>query len=214
MKSNPLFWKTLVIVGIPTLAVAGLFPVFGRARENARRAGCQSNLKQIGLGFTQYAQDYDGRLPPVKFTTYVAPKTSTSVPTGAYGWVDGLQPYLKSICIFYCPSGLAPPQMGPKQRAYTNYWMNARLSGAKRSGDISYIVLTGDGTGADPRSTARYALSAPPDQKPICDGYQGACDTAWKHFGDANFLFVDGHVKALPPDALSTHKGAPATFAP
>jgi hypothetical protein len=40
-----------------------LFPVFARACENARRASCQSNLKQIGLRLMQYTQDYDERMP-------------------------------------------------------------------------------------------------------------------------------------------------------
>jgi hypothetical protein len=40
-----------------------LFPVFARVRESARRASCQSNLKQIGLAISQYAQDYDEHCP-------------------------------------------------------------------------------------------------------------------------------------------------------
>jgi prepilin-type processing-associated H-X9-DG protein len=43
-----------------------LFPVFARARENARRSSCQSNLKQIGLAIAQYTQDYDEMLPVVQ----------------------------------------------------------------------------------------------------------------------------------------------------
>jgi hypothetical protein len=43
-----------------------LFPVFARARENARRTSCQSNLKQIGLGMLQYTQDYDEKLVPIR----------------------------------------------------------------------------------------------------------------------------------------------------
>ena len=214
MKPNPLVLKTLVMVGVPVLAAAILFPVFARSRENARRSGCQSNLKQIGLGFAQYMRDYDDHLPPVKFTTFVAAKNQRSASTGAYGWVDGRQPYLKSICIFYCPSGLAPPQMGPKERAYTNYWMNARLDGAKRSGTVAQIILTGDGVGTDARSTARYALGEPPTQTPTCGGYNDLCQSAYRHLGGANFGFLDGHVKWLLPEQVSARKGDAATFAP
>ena len=53
--------ELLVVVGIIVLLAAILFPVFARARENARRVSCASNLKQIGLGIMQYVQDHDER---------------------------------------------------------------------------------------------------------------------------------------------------------
>src|SRR5580765_5750903 len=55
--------ELLVVIAIIAILAAILFPVFGRARENARRSSCQSNLKQIGLGFAQYTQDYDEKMP-------------------------------------------------------------------------------------------------------------------------------------------------------
>src|SRR5450755_3568353 len=55
--------ELLVVIAIIAILAAILFPVFARARENAKRASCQSNLKQIGLGFLQYAQDYDETFP-------------------------------------------------------------------------------------------------------------------------------------------------------
>jgi prepilin-type N-terminal cleavage/methylation domain-containing protein len=51
--------ELLVVIAIIAILAAILFPVFARARENARRASCQSNLKQVGLGLLQYIQDYD-----------------------------------------------------------------------------------------------------------------------------------------------------------
>lgn len=55
--------ELLVVIAIIALLAAILFPVFARARENARRSTCQSNLRQIGLAFAQYTQDYDERYP-------------------------------------------------------------------------------------------------------------------------------------------------------
>jgi type II secretory pathway pseudopilin PulG len=49
--------ELLIVIAILT---AILFPVFAKAREKACQASCASNLKQIGLGITMYAQDYDG----------------------------------------------------------------------------------------------------------------------------------------------------------
>jgi prepilin-type N-terminal cleavage/methylation domain-containing protein len=56
--------ELLVVIAIIAILAAILFPVFGRARENARRSSCQSNLKQIGLGAMQYTQDYDEQYLP------------------------------------------------------------------------------------------------------------------------------------------------------
>src|SRR5687767_15572732 len=55
--------ELLVVIAIIALLAAILFPVFARARENARRSSCANNLKQIGLGFAQYNQDNDGKFP-------------------------------------------------------------------------------------------------------------------------------------------------------
>jgi len=51
--------ELLVVIAIIAILASILFPVFARARENARKASCQSNLKQLGLAYIQYAQDYD-----------------------------------------------------------------------------------------------------------------------------------------------------------
>lgn len=55
--------ELLVVITIIAILAAILFPVFGRARENARRRSCLSNLKQMGLAILQYTQDYDERFP-------------------------------------------------------------------------------------------------------------------------------------------------------
>ena len=73
-----------------------------RARENGRRASCQSNLKQVALGIAQYIQDYDEKLPPAR------------------EWADALQPYVKSREIFRCPNITDKNGFG--------YAYNARLS--------------------------------------------------------------------------------------
>jgi len=95
--------ELLVVIAIIAILAAILFPVFARARENARRSSCQSNLKQIGLGILQYTQDYDETFPRVHFgTTY----DSSDLSTGGsnYKWMDAVFPYIKSEQIFNCPS--------------------------------------------------------------------------------------------------------------
>ena len=104
----------LVVMAIIGILAAILFPAFSRARENARRASCQSNLKQIGLTTMQYQQDYDGHLPMV---IYRSP-SDFPPPAGGqwnlghnYAHINGawwqpvsfadlLQPYAKSWQVF------------------------------------------------------------------------------------------------------------------
>jgi prepilin-type N-terminal cleavage/methylation domain-containing protein/prepilin-type processing-associated H-X9-DG protein len=88
--------ELLVVIAITSLLAAILFPVFARARENARRASCQSNLKQLGLAYFQYSQDYDERLVPAEMIVDSAGHT--------LWWPDLIQPYLKSTQVVVCPS--------------------------------------------------------------------------------------------------------------
>src|ERR1700754_2640985 len=76
--------ELLVVIAIIAILAAILFPVFARARENARRASCQSNLKQIGLGLLQYSQDYDERM----IDAWRGPSNGPSDATNNYKWMD------------------------------------------------------------------------------------------------------------------------------
>lgn len=90
--------ELLVVIAIIALLAAILFPVFARARENARRASCQSNMKQIGLGLLQYVQDYDEIVP-------ICAQNNTGYHNSAnFMWMDEIYPYVKSTGIFKCPS--------------------------------------------------------------------------------------------------------------
>jgi prepilin-type N-terminal cleavage/methylation domain-containing protein/prepilin-type processing-associated H-X9-DG protein len=97
--------ELLVVIAIIAILASILFPVFGRARENARKTACLSNLKQIGLGVLQYTQDYDETMPQVSFM-YGPNGVALGSPNEWRGakWADVIQPYVKSDQMFTCPS--------------------------------------------------------------------------------------------------------------
>ena len=107
--------ELLVVIAIISILAAILFPVFARARENARRTSCLSNMKQIGLGVMQYTQDYDEKYPIAWYGTSAANiDTNPSKPSGRFRvgspignyvtWMDFIFPYVKSTQLFVCPS--------------------------------------------------------------------------------------------------------------
>lgn len=144
--------ELLVVIAIIAILAAILFPVFARARENARRTSCASNLKQIGLGIMQYTQDYDERYPlwtemgnscsatddagkpcrkfsidPGNATAPGAPNDSATVSWGRgfkKSWMDFAYPYTKSTQVFVCPSTVARDQD-------PSYGYNIGISGGK-----------------------------------------------------------------------------------
>lgn len=97
--------ELLVVIAIIAILAAILFPVFARARENARRSSCQSNMKQIGLAFMQYTQDYDEKMP-VGTVAGATSACEAGFPYGSrgFGWAGQLYPYAKSSQLFKCPS--------------------------------------------------------------------------------------------------------------
>ncbi|MEO6908835.1 MAG: DUF1559 domain-containing protein [Abditibacteriaceae bacterium] len=124
--------ELLVVITIIAILTAIMFPVFARARENARRASCMSNLKQIALGIMMYTQDYDERLPilarpPVGSESPLAAYPDYYGTYGYFTWVDEINPYVKSGQIFNCPSdtNLATPPAG--KYGQISYGMNGYL---------------------------------------------------------------------------------------
>src|ERR1700712_617648 len=91
--------ELLVVIAIIAILAAILFPVFARARENARRSSCQFNLKQIGLGVMQYTQDYHEKSPLRRNN---GPADTTGGDGYGGTWI-AIQPYLKSTQIYQCP---------------------------------------------------------------------------------------------------------------
>lgn len=84
--------ELLVVIAVIAILGSILLPVFARAREKARTAVCQSNLKQLGMAWQMYASDYDGCACPC------------GMGMGEEEWHERLRPYAKNDQICHCPS--------------------------------------------------------------------------------------------------------------
>ncbi len=203
--------ELLVVIAIISLLAAILFPVFARARENARRASCMSNMKQIGLGITMYTQDYDENFPRLSFP----------VTTGVnYYWFQALHPYLKNKQIWVCPSEsragmgyLIRQSDTPHADLSDGVWndrdsihytpnillINVSASAITRVQSPANMFLTWDGDwfyGAYgySQTTAGWTRDRPGKQA----GGATPDDPKWpRHLEGDNYTFVDGHVKWL-----------------
>ena len=205
--------ELLVVIAIISILAATLFPVFARARENARRASCLSNLKQIGLGVMMYVQDYDETYP-----------LSYNFTTGIY-WHAAVQPYVKSQQVFNCPSSgstvlsgtngfyganeyvitipasasaiPAPRTLSRIQSVSTIYMImdfgsyHAQHSDAITGSGWQYLPGMGDAGESCAGVTTTTTFT----------GRHDDCQSG-RHFGGVNMAFADGHSKWLKSNVV------------
>jgi prepilin-type N-terminal cleavage/methylation domain-containing protein/prepilin-type processing-associated H-X9-DG protein len=189
--------EILVVVAIISLLAAILFPVFARARENARRASCLSNLKQLSLAITMYTQDYDEFYP-------IGYKYGATDVGGAY-WDRDILPYIKNSQIFECPG--ADDTSGIDVTVRTSFENNVRYGMNLDSFGIDAVCASAANDASIVRpaellmliDTAQYPNDD--NSQPAVSGWEPfevertSVNTAARHFGGADIAFADGHVK-------------------
>lgn len=208
--------ELLVVIAIIAILAAILFPVFAQAREKARQISCLSNVKQAGLAFNMYLQDYDEITPSLGF---------------GRDWWSLLYPYTKNLGVYYCPdrndSGTDSRYTGGNDGNGNNFgeqltlthlggygynwgpigwrgggllerqqYLPGQTSGprhipGKALASIQYPAQTfafGD-TRDTPRQTLGIVLSLCTDNSTTNSGLP--------HGGQWNYAFVDGHAKSV-----------------
>lgn len=197
--------ELLVVIAIIAILAAILFPVFARARENARRSSCQSNLKQIGLGIMQYVQDYDETYP-------MNARGSTIQSTGSSSfafWMVNTFPYVKSTQIYACPSGAKgtdgtyiTPTSTLVFPTHNHYGANEQIIVPEGGtpikiaalGKSSVIGMAADSSTPTWNNPARVVNANFSNPSPY--GAPTIPDPAFtRHFEGSNVLYADGHVK-------------------
>ena len=187
--------ELLVVIAIIAILAAILFPVFARAREKARQTNCLSNVKQMMVGVMMYAQDYDEMLIPSALT----------YATGG-NWYELLQPYVKNMQMFKCPSSPAVAVgYGWNYQEFGYYYGDHGTGWATALAQVTApaeTILLGDNSDANAN---RYLYK------------RHATYTPNRHNGGGNMGLLDGHAKWFSETELrksQTGVAAPWRYAP
>jgi prepilin-type N-terminal cleavage/methylation domain-containing protein/prepilin-type processing-associated H-X9-DG protein len=209
--------ELLVVIAIIAILAAILFPVFARAREAARKATCQSNLRQIGMAFLQYAADNDGCYPNTGDERQAAGRywRWPIKPYLAYGRQQAGGPLTSSGTdrnVLWCPSDAATA-FDQTSYAYSRCFFQSpqdiQAIAANASPYAAFLAL------GYPPVTQCDAAVAFPSQKVMVmewtsnhESPRGADITS--PLGSHNQLFADGHVKFVQQTRmLPAYNGRP-----
>lgn len=188
--------ELLVVIAIIAILAAILFPVFARAREAARKSGCQSNLKQLATGIKMYADDYDSNLPSsriripnatasdVNFSTVIGPFPPTGVAPATSTIASALSSYVKTRELFFCPSD--PDNTGGNNDSIS-YWYRPAID-----------------TGACQGFSNESSFDSPSNQMVFIEKlgfHSGESSRAWAAGVKFNAAFMDGSVRYVSSQA-------------
>lgn len=215
--------ELLVVIAIIAILAAILFPVFARAREQARKAACTSNVKQLGLAWMMYVQDYDETFPPnnspaaANAEWMLRPGAFPCRPCRPVNKLTGkpydprvfAEPYIKNRGIFACPSDRPiNKQLVPDEPTTSNLWKEVAQGGEGSSYCLNTVMTRLGAMAAIPRPADTYMgaeiLGFHTGEDPIDN---------WKNRkgGPGRVAyFADGHAKGISELGIAQQCSPPA----
>lgn len=215
--------ELLVVIAIIAILAAILFPVFAKAREAARKASCQSNMKQVLTASMMYSQDYDEMIVN-SYGGYV-------YNGGTMFWMGMILPYTKNTGIYICPSWRKVAEPIPTNPQNTSYGHNHFGLGwninSSRNYSMAQVAAPADTLYYTERPTRAWTafIANPDNEAGLNYTYQGDCPSCVRgydqspggsgtqccsattigavHSGTCVVGYVDGHVKSVRPSSVS-----------
>jgi prepilin-type N-terminal cleavage/methylation domain-containing protein len=201
--------ELLVVIAIIAILAAILFPVFAQAREKARQSACLSHMKQVGLGLSMYAQDYDETLP-LALSAWVGHWGEAKSPPN---FLREILPYVKSPAVYLCPSSVDASVVYGRGAACTAVSCNnVQANGVVMGRPLSVIPAPADIIFLNENRFRSHSAAIRPG---LTDAKKGIYQSwHWNkgpekteqysslHMNGGNHVYADGHAKYKSITAL------------
>jgi prepilin-type N-terminal cleavage/methylation domain-containing protein len=236
--------ELLVVIAIIAVLAAILMPVFAQAREKARQTACLSHSRQLGLALMGYLTDHEETCRAIEFLkggegqgtgvwflpsalvtlcraagALKCPPIFPSIAAYQVHWANALQPYIKNLGLYACPSGASARLSGVNYSvpppARVSYTYNGLLHGLSQAAVASPSSLPVIWEGRGKVAVEGFALTNPSlectDASRPCRYFSclngvmanayprgvlfGLDGTIWIHARGATFVHADGSAR-------------------